>query len=238
MESSQHLPYPAQSSPAKPPPAPTLRRSASHESLISISGMDIHTLKSRPSQLLLGSYASSGTTSATQISITDTSATAQRPQLPPSQQRTTSQSYLSSIAASTQPKTLNRKASRPLGGLGGWVKSRWGVGASSSTAPEATSAYDTDARSTSTTSPPTTSAGTRSITKLGITALAVPTTPSISRVRSPVLAASPQKPIFRSPGINQRGPIFGFPIEQKQDRNKVVIQRLNVDALRDSLENA
>ena len=34
---------------------PKLRRPASHESLISISGMDIHTLQSRPSQLLYSS---------------------------------------------------------------------------------------------------------------------------------------------------------------------------------------
>ncbi|KAK3111301.1 hypothetical protein LTR53_013590, partial [Teratosphaeriaceae sp. CCFEE 6253] len=33
---------------------PPLRRAASHESLMSISGMDIHTLKTRPSQLLAG----------------------------------------------------------------------------------------------------------------------------------------------------------------------------------------
>ncbi|KAK3100820.1 hypothetical protein LTR53_018968, partial [Teratosphaeriaceae sp. CCFEE 6253] len=33
---------------------PTLRRAASHESLMSVSGMDIHTLKTRPSQLLAG----------------------------------------------------------------------------------------------------------------------------------------------------------------------------------------
>jgi len=34
---------------------PALRRHASHESLISVSGMDIHTLQSRPSQLLYSS---------------------------------------------------------------------------------------------------------------------------------------------------------------------------------------
>ncbi|KAF3390887.1 hypothetical protein DPV78_011297 [Talaromyces pinophilus] len=34
--------------------APTLRKSASYESLLSVSGMDIHTLRERPSQLLGG----------------------------------------------------------------------------------------------------------------------------------------------------------------------------------------
>lgn len=33
--------------------APTLRRSTSHESILSISGIDIHTLKSRPSQMTI-----------------------------------------------------------------------------------------------------------------------------------------------------------------------------------------
>ncbi|MCJ1292496.1 hypothetical protein MMC34_004047 [Xylographa carneopallida] len=36
------------------PPLPKLRRAASHESLISVSGMDIHTLRDRPSQMFIG----------------------------------------------------------------------------------------------------------------------------------------------------------------------------------------
>ncbi|KAF2853496.1 hypothetical protein T440DRAFT_465885, partial [Plenodomus tracheiphilus IPT5] len=43
---------------AMTPMRPTLRRHASHESLISVSGMDIHTLQSRPSQLLYSSSSS------------------------------------------------------------------------------------------------------------------------------------------------------------------------------------
>ena len=37
-----------------PHPHPQLRRAASHESLISVSGMDIHTLRDRPSQMFIG----------------------------------------------------------------------------------------------------------------------------------------------------------------------------------------
>ncbi|MCJ1380602.1 hypothetical protein MMC17_003710 [Xylographa soralifera] len=36
------------------PSHPKLRRAASHESLISVSGMDIHTLRERPSQMFIG----------------------------------------------------------------------------------------------------------------------------------------------------------------------------------------
>ncbi|MCJ1318007.1 hypothetical protein MMC15_003334 [Xylographa vitiligo] len=36
------------------PSPPKLRRAASHESLISVSGMDIHTLRDRPSQMFIG----------------------------------------------------------------------------------------------------------------------------------------------------------------------------------------
>ncbi|MCJ1391839.1 hypothetical protein MMC18_004706 [Xylographa bjoerkii] len=36
------------------PSHPQLRRAASHESLISVSGMDIHTLRERPSQMFMG----------------------------------------------------------------------------------------------------------------------------------------------------------------------------------------
>ncbi|MCJ1403123.1 hypothetical protein MMC11_006346 [Xylographa trunciseda] len=36
------------------PSHPQLRRAASHESLISVSGMDIHTLRDRPSQMFIG----------------------------------------------------------------------------------------------------------------------------------------------------------------------------------------
>ncbi|KAF2483496.1 hypothetical protein BDY17DRAFT_250087 [Neohortaea acidophila] len=81
---------------------PSLRRAASHESLLSVSGMDIHTLKSRPSQLL-APYANRALTS--QAVISDTTAHA------------------------TRPVPLTRPAAAAGLGkkVGGWVFGRWGA---------------------------------------------------------------------------------------------------------------
>lgn len=43
---------------ARSPPRTTLRRAVSHESIVSLGGLDIHTLRSRPSQLTLGQLGS------------------------------------------------------------------------------------------------------------------------------------------------------------------------------------
>lgn len=53
---SFHGPYPSEeaSAPTDTPNRPPVRRAASHESLLSISGMDIHTLRARPSQTFTG----------------------------------------------------------------------------------------------------------------------------------------------------------------------------------------
>jgi hypothetical protein len=251
LESSQHLQNAQQSpvrlaasmEPTSPikipspmrPQAPTLRRSASHESLISISGMDIHTLRARPSQLLFGQYASSAITSSTKAAVTDMSAMAHLPgSNRASQARSTSQSYLSTIAASAQKeRTVSRKPSRSSlpGRVGGWVFGRWGVGVAPTSAPDP-SLMDSDAASTSTSTPPSTSAG---LTARTSSTGSVPSSLAQKDPSSPdILSESPLRPVFRTFGVNQPGPIFGFPIEKRLDRN-VVVKGLDVDALREGL---
>ncbi|KAI5214703.1 hypothetical protein E4T46_08793 [Aureobasidium subglaciale] len=101
---------------------PRHRRAASHESLISVSGMDIHTLQSRPSQLLT---AQSSRSFSSQASVTATLslAHAARPALI-SRTSSNSRSILQGVAAehkasSTPPKGLGQR-------MGGWVFGKWG----------------------------------------------------------------------------------------------------------------
>ncbi|THZ81039.1 hypothetical protein D6C84_06922 [Aureobasidium pullulans] len=101
---------------------PRHRRAASHESLISVSGMDIHTLQSRPSQLLT---AQSSRSFSSQASVTATLslAHAARPALM-TRTSSSSRSILEGVAAehkasSTPPKGLGQR-------VGGWVFGKWG----------------------------------------------------------------------------------------------------------------
>lgn len=96
-----------------------LRRAASHESLLSISGMDIHTYQSRPKHALL---SQGGVSSGTVVSSAQ--AHAARPAIT-SQPESNGHSLLRGVAAdqrlATAPKqTVTRKAS-------GWIFGRWGA---------------------------------------------------------------------------------------------------------------
>lgn len=102
---------------------PALRRAASHESLLSISGMDIHTLQSRPSQLLTGnSFAPAASLASTNLS--PTTATAARPSA--SAATSLNRSLLNGMAADARgPRS--RASDRTLGQkVGGWVFGKWG----------------------------------------------------------------------------------------------------------------
>ncbi|KAF2435956.1 hypothetical protein EJ08DRAFT_296647 [Tothia fuscella] len=209
--------------------APKLRRAASHESLMSVSGMDIHTLQSRPSQLLAGHRllsASPATGSSSQAVLSGTSATAIRPTL--SRFDNDSRSYLSGIAAN-QRKPMAKKAS--VGNLGqrvgGWVRGRWGY------APDdaATVLPKTAITVANAVAKPDT-VSTHSLPK------------SVRSISSSVVSAdgsipdSPRKPslVMRPPGINQSGPIFGFAPEARVAK-RVVSTGVDVAALRECLEN-
>ncbi|KFY63043.1 hypothetical protein V496_04262 [Pseudogymnoascus sp. VKM F-4515 (FW-2607)] len=119
---------------------PKLRRSTSHESIISISGIDIHTLKSRPSQLTIhGSRALLRTPSRQNISSVSTSFVSTEPILSPadsprptlSKQNYSSSSLLrSSIGIAERPLSIKSTASgdeatTSVQKLGGWIFGRW-----------------------------------------------------------------------------------------------------------------
>lgn len=111
---------------------PSLRRAASHESLLSVSGMDIHTLKSRPSQLL-APYANRALTSQAVISDTTAHATRPVPLTSRSSTAATGRSLLSGMASEQRQQAAAAAASRPAAAaglgkkVGGWVFGRWGA---------------------------------------------------------------------------------------------------------------
>lgn len=99
---------------------PCPHRRPSHESLISISGMDIHTLKSRPSQLLTGHSARSF---SSQPVVCPTMAHAARPALTPRAASDTSHSLLIGMASDQRhPSTSNKTKAKAKG----WIFGRWG----------------------------------------------------------------------------------------------------------------
>ena len=113
---------------------PPLRRAASHESLFSVSGMDIHTLKSRPSQLL-APYGGGRGVVRSQAVISDATAHATRPAAM-SRDSGRSKNLLTGMAAD------QRQASNPTFGkkLGGWMFGRWGATPTPSSAETAVAA--------------------------------------------------------------------------------------------------
>ena len=106
-----------------------LRRATSHESLFSVSGMDIHTLKSRPSQLLAprGPYGGRGITTQAVISDATATATAARPSAL-SRPTATGKTLLSGMAgdqrAAAAPST---PIGKKVGSVGGWLFGKWGA---------------------------------------------------------------------------------------------------------------
>jgi hypothetical protein len=190
---------------------PTLRRSNSHESILSISGIDIHTLKSRPSQLtitrgnaMLRPRSRIGTP-ASMVSV-DTVVTA-RPTL--SRQGHDSTAYLrssirpnNSDARSINSANSGDSPSSSLGNkLGGWVFGRWGVSPAKSS-----------------------------------DNLRVPASPSRNQQRVASTPVDPMKLVFgRAPGINQKGPIPGFVRKDVRAPSSVKPAEVDHDALREVL---
>ncbi|CAI6266953.1 unnamed protein product [Periconia digitata] len=130
----------------------TLRRAASHESLISISGMDIHTLQSRPSQLLLSSsprFATPGGASSIQPELTPWTATATAGMSRAGMDSSTyNRSLLYSRLASSKrnagtgnppnsadstPRNLRQPSAGLTTKIGGWVMGKWGAAPTPST---------------------------------------------------------------------------------------------------------
>lgn len=102
---------------------PRHRRATSHESLISISGMDIHTLQTRPSQLLTAQSSRSFSSQAP-VTATLSLAHAARPALT-SRTSSNSRDILQGMAA--EQRACSTPAKGTLGQrVGGWVFGKWG----------------------------------------------------------------------------------------------------------------
>ena len=198
---------------------PTLRRSTSHESILSIGGLDIHTLKSRPSQLtitgngaMLRRPSRLGTpTSMMSIdTLTSSSIITARPTL--SRQGYDSTMYLRSSMGATSSngdaRSVNSSNSGEGTGLGkkvgGWVFGRWGMSPAKSSG---------DLRKAS-------QAQAQQQKRI---------------VSTPVPPVDPlQAFIGRSPGVNQSGPILGFAKKEKAP-SQVRPVGVDRDALREVL---
>jgi hypothetical protein len=175
-----------------------LRRAASHESLLSISGMDIHTYQARPKHKLL---TQGGVSSGTVVSSAQ--AHAARPTMA-TQSESNGHSLLRGVAAdqrlSSAPKqTITRKAS-------GWIFGRWGATPMPAVAESSNSAKSASIKSG-------------------------------SEQAKEELHAAPKVPKLRASGINQSGPIFGFPPEVKVQYPPVV-KKLDQEELRNVLDEA
>ncbi|KAH8601971.1 hypothetical protein B0O99DRAFT_607854 [Bisporella sp. PMI_857] len=201
---------------------PSLRRSTSHESILSVSGIDIHTLKSRPSQLTITGRGfqprSRLNTPISTLSIdalTSSSMVTAQPTL--SRFGTNSTTYLRSsmgtsynsdarsINSANSANSANSGGEAGIGKkVGGWVFGRWGV---------------SPAKSTSNLRSPNT-----------------PKTPQIRVVSSPNPPADPLKAFMgRSPGINQKGPVPGFVKKTEKAPSQVKPVDVDHDALREIL---
>ncbi|RMY47623.1 hypothetical protein D0864_15038 [Hortaea werneckii] len=183
---------------------PPIRRAASHESLLSVHGMDIHTLKARPSQLLAGGFGGRSFTSGAVIS--DATAHAARPAAI-SRPSDSGKNLLSGVAAERRP--MNRPS---LGSkVGGWVFGRWATAPSQSTADEcsiSSSESTTQDRSADTLPGP--------------------------QKDTDATSKKPKAPKMRPPGINQPGPIFGFPAEVRQ-QHLPILKTLDEEELKSAL---
>ncbi|KAK6433076.1 hypothetical protein LTR95_010752 [Oleoguttula sp. CCFEE 5521] len=188
---------------------PRLRRAASHESLLSIAGMDIHTPQFRPSQMLI---SQPGLTSGAVLSNMQAQATATLG----SSYSGAGRSLLSGMAADHRAppnKTVVRKAS-------GWVFGRWGA----TPAPATTTISSVKAVAPA--------APVRS----GSVVTASSDKVSTHSAGQQDLEATPKKPKpkLRPPGINQSGPIFGF-MPEVRVQYAPVVKGLDEEALRRAL---
>jgi hypothetical protein len=218
-----------------------LRRTASHDSLLSVSGMDIHTtantnLKPRPSQLLAPYTSAVSRSFTTQAVLSDATAHAARPAIlsKSSSSYGSSQSLLSGMAAdrlNPNKSSTSTSTSSSSGGLGnriGWVFGKWGA------TPTPTSV--TESSSSTTTTPSISVAATRSpsITSAGSSSdigAPLPSDPELTP--KPI---HPSAPRLRSFGVNQSGPIPFFPVEVKSPPRPPIVNVLDQDGLKRVLD--
>jgi hypothetical protein len=199
---------------------PGLRRAASHESLISVSGMDIHTLQSRPSQLLYSSssrLSTPGNAGSAGPELTPWTATAHG-QL---SHKSSNDSQLNrSLLYSTiaNQKRGPRKSDGPqlaastgvAKKVGGWVFGKWG--ATPAPPPEPARPTSSNSQETQSSLGTTLSEGAKNKGK------------------------APERPKakLRPSGVNQNGPIWGF-FDIPEVPTNVVVQDYDADALGEAL---
>ncbi|KAH7086520.1 hypothetical protein FB567DRAFT_72757 [Paraphoma chrysanthemicola] len=204
---------------------PALRRHASHESLISVSGMDIHTLQSRPSQLLYSSsprFSTPGGAGSVGPELTPWTATAHGTlSRKPMDSSLLNRSLYSSIANQKRgPRKSDGPQPAPSTGLGrkvgGWVFGKWGATPAPITSPEST-------RPTSSNSQSTQGTATGSIE-------------GAAKKKDKDKDKAPERPQMklRPSGVNQNGPIWGF-FDIPEVPTKVVVQDYDAEALGDAL---
>ncbi|OAL54050.1 hypothetical protein IQ07DRAFT_584630 [Pyrenochaeta sp. DS3sAY3a] len=195
---------------------PTLRRHASHESLISVSGMDIHTLQSRPSQLLYSSsprFSTLGGAGSIGPELTPWTATAHGMLSKKTDSSTLNRSLLYSSIANQ--KRGPRKSDGPVttsttSGIGkkvgGWVFGKWGA----TPAPESPRPESANSQQTTSTQSTATAAAAEAAKKKA------------------------EKPKLRPSGVNQSGPIWGF-FDIPETPTRVVVQDYDAIALGEAL---
>ncbi|KAF2796108.1 hypothetical protein K505DRAFT_348158 [Melanomma pulvis-pyrius CBS 109.77] len=192
---------------------PSLRRAASHESLISVSGMDIHTLQSRPAQLLFSStphFSSPGSGTSIKPELTPWTATATGSMTRRNLDSSTRNRSLLHSTIANQKRGINsaqKPAPNTLGKkVGGWVFGKWGAGP--------------------TVSPlrPVSSASSNSQSTQGS-----------SKKKDEAAKRAEKELKLRPAGVNQSGPIWGFFDAIPPTPTKVVVTELDEDALGDAL---
>lgn len=236
-----------------------LRRSNSHESLLSISGMDIHLAQTSSRStlaLLQGHTLNKHHFAPTPASLRQTPISAAQPLASVTEYTAISRPGLepatsaSMLALNGIRSSSNRSDARP--GLMGWVSSKWGrtpsstksivdlkaVATSQVTPPRPSAThYPTSpiVRKTSvaSSSPSTTSSNKRSIST---NALEIPRSGK-SGESSAAGSLSASTFLGRPPGINQSGPIPGFAAAIAAKKTPIVIHppKVDLNGLQDSL---
>lgn len=214
----------AVSAPITPRPS-VLRRAASHESLISVSGMDIHTLQSRPSQLLFSTSPgltspSFGQSSQPALSHWAATATARM-----SRHNFDSTAYNKSLLygsrANHERGVHTPRKDAASGGIGkalkvgGWVLGKWGA-TSARSSPHAEPSFP--------------------VPKVQVASSVKSDTSSTqpASIKGPKTKTKEISVRLRPPGVNQSGPIWGF-FDIPPTPTKIVVTDLDADALEDAL---
>lgn len=201
------------------------RRRASHDSLFSVAGMDIHTPTRRYSRmhdLQSGYYpmrsiprrnfSSAGESYSTPPVISTSNVTADREATSKTSQHSPRR-LLASVCRSAshdvpetpEPTTPSRKPSLSRR-VGGWVRGRWGTGAVSEQEPERPSSSSSSHNPTVVPPPPAPAPPTHNSTPTP----AAERPSSASGLKNKVKADCASALRFRYPGVNQKGPVMGF----------------------------